>query len=402
LSFFWGFAGFASFSYLKCCIHFFQLFRATSNWASDTLDRTKTGDFSSLIATGGADGTVKVWTTQNPSAKDSWTCCATLDHSDLERVPANPEDEAEKPQVYSVQWIDHWSGLPGDDTTQNSFLLTSSDDFIHLWELSAKPQGDSKELDFREVMSLNFMAFQNPGYGVSVCQVTNSGLAVQCSGGKVQKTSTVASPQKAYGGERNPNNMVFVFDANYCPANGLLGAALSDGTLRLINGRGVCISIMQLPGCQSHLTSFSWDSTGTRLATSVATGHVILWGMHVHDDKGSLGTTCAAILEGGHEPGRPVFGSKFIGPGENLLLTWGVDGRLCLWDSFSLGNIHAPIAPLLANTDYPIYAVDALPSYIAVAGGGGGGGMTPSFLGVPVMIYDVDTAGTTKGANNSK
>ena len=228
-------------------------------------------------------------------------CCATLDHSAFDRVPANPEDEAEKPQVYAIQWIDHWSGLPvsSDKATKNSFLLTSSDDFIHLWELESKPAGDSKQLKFREVMSLNFVSFQNPAYGVSVCQVTSSGLGLQSSGGQVKTSNDAAPAQKAFGGERNPNNMIFVFDAVYCSANGLLGVALSDGSLRLVNGRGVCISIMQLPGCQSHLTSFSWDSTGTRLATSVATGHVILWGMEVHDDKGSLATTCTAILEGG-------------------------------------------------------------------------------------------------------
>lgn len=125
-------------------------------------------------------------------------------------------------------------------------------------------------------MSLNFVPFQNPGYGVSVCQVTSSGLGIQRGAqGKLKRTIDGSSAQTAFGGERNPSNLIFAFDAVYCPANGLLGVALSDGSLRLINGRGVCISIVQLPGCQSHLTSFSWDSTGTRLATSVATGHVV-------------------------------------------------------------------------------------------------------------------------------
>ena len=104
----------------------------------------------------------------------------------------------------------------------------------------------------------------------------------------------------------------------------------------------------------------------------------------------------------GHEPGRPVFGSKYFANGENLLLTWGVDGRLCLWDSFSQGNINAPIATLVANTDYPIYAVDAQPSYVAVGGGGGG---EASFLGVPVMLYDTKTtsgAATTKDDSQKK
>lgn len=78
------------------------------------------------------------------------------------------------------------------------------------------------------------------------------------------------------------------------------------------------------------------------------------------------------------------------------MLTWGVDGRLCLWDSFSQGNINAPIALLLANPDYPIYAVDARPSYMVV---GGGDSSEVSFMGVPVMVYDTKT--TTRDASCS-
>lgn len=102
---------------------------------------------------------------------------------------------------------------------------------------------------------------------------------------------------------------------------------------------------------------------------------------------------CAFVyLWVGHAPGRPVFGSKFVADGENLLMTWGVDGRLCLWDSFSHGNINAPLAVLVANTNYPIYAVDARPSYVVV---GGGDSSEISFMGVPVMIYDTATSSAT-------
>lgn len=92
----------------------------------------------------------------------------------------------------------------------------------------------------------------------------------------------------------------------------------------------------------------------------------------------------AIALTLGHQPGRPVFGSRYCAAGENLLLTWGVDGRLCLWDSYSQGNIHAPIATLVQNADYPIYAVDVQSSCLVVGGGGG----EASFLGVPVLLYD--------------
>ena len=55
-----------------------------------------------------------------------------------------------------------------------------------------------------------------------------------------------------------------------------------------------------------------------------------------------------------------------------------------MWDSYSQGNIHAPIATLVQNADYPIYAVDVQSSCLVVGGGGG----EASFLGVPVLLYD--------------
>jgi len=72
-------------------------------------------------------------------------------------------------------------------------------------------------------------------------------------------------------------------------------------------------------------------------------------------------------------------------------VSWGVDGRLCLWDSHSHGQIHAPISTLISRQDYPIYAVDisskdeSILSRLAV-----GGGNEVGFLGVPLYLYDVE------------
>ena len=80
---------------------------------------------------------------------------------------------------------------------------------------------------------------------------------------------------------------------------------------------------------------------------------------------------------------------------QDLLLSWGVDGRICLWDSYSEGLIGAPMSILVANEDYPVYAVDATNwkqeieegkcmAHIAV-----GGGRESGFLGNPLYIYDI-------------
>lgn len=362
--------------------------------------------FQYVLASGGADGVVKMWTTSDITA-DSWECVWTMNHAVLEGRPKPPtssnegkDDESDNPpQVYALQFIDNWQGLTGASATaMNSFLMTSSDDFIHLWEIENKPSKDSISLNLTEVMSIRFTCLDHFGYGVSVARVTSGGLALPSDENKdpaddVNHFASDSRP-RPFGGERNPNNVIFVFDASYCENNGLLGVALSDGSLRLVNGRGVCVSVLQLPGYQSHLTSFSWDATGKRLASCVATGHLILWSLDLGDGRKKVIPSCTAVLEGGHVPGRPLFGAKYCGvTDEDLVISWGVDGRLCLWDSHSNDNIHAPISTLISKADYPIYAVDvaknskideSIVSRIGVAGGRDGG-----FLGVPVFLYDV-------------
>ena len=424
------------------------------HWSNETLDRER---FRNLIASSGADGIVKVWSSAKPNAKDGWKCEFTLDHAKLLNRGVNnkpksgsfnnkggdddgdgdgdenltPVEEEDKPQVYSLQFINHWKVFTdemhelskdlADD--QNSFLMTSSDEFIHLWEVEKHPfdqqlvNSDQQkirilqdsEIKLKEVMSLHFGSIDQYGYGVTPCSITGDGLQLPppplCSKHKQGNDSVSREGHEGnfnFGGERNPLNIVYVFDAAYCCASGLLGVALSDGSLRLVNGRGTCVSILNLPGGNSHLTALAWDRAGSRLATTVATGHVIVWSLDIKNEQGgrheSMVATCRSIYEGGHEAMRPVFGARFVGDdvgGENkdsddddqsekLLASWGVDGRLCLWDSYALGNIYSPIAMLKNDPEYPIYAVDVSGRHVAVGGGSDGG-----FIGTPVYLFDI-------------
>jgi len=377
---------------------------AQPSWGQMTLDRDNTHKF--VLASGGADGIVKVWASADVSTE--WTCLYTIDHATLNRVHVD-----EPPQVYALQFINHWKGLADKGSpVRHNFLMTSSDDYIHLWEIGdseveqSKRNEDSKKIildeaaercfdkiEFVEVMSLHFTCLDNFGFGVSVTNVTKEGLHTS----DMENNSNLQNTKRhksAFGGERNPENLIFVFDASYNAQNGLLGVALSDGSLRIINGRGICIRPIILPGNQSHLTSFSWDSTGKRLATCVAWGALILWG--IETDGYEVKPSCRAVLEGGHVSGRPLYGAAFCG--DDLVISWGVDGRLCLWDSQSNGNLIAPISTLVSNPDYPLYAVDFLqcdPSStkagpkdveaIIACGGGQEGG----FIGVPIKLHDV-------------
>ncbi len=74
---------------------------------------------------------------------------------------------------------------------------------------------------------------------------------------------------------------------------------------------------------------------------------------------------------------------------KSLLLSWGVDGKVCLWDSYCRGQVGEPLCVLVSKPDYPIYAVDVVEgklgqkSTIGVAGGTDGG-----FIGLPIFFYD--------------
>jgi len=396
-----------------------------------------------ILASAGADGLVKIWKSTDECNK--WDCISTLDHapkdnhvgskekkdkddskeekdenvSNEEKDEDGPEEQSVDnedniPQIYALEFIDHWQGLPTprsflgqeNDATEHSslsILMTSSDDHIHFWQAcpcqrqpNSRKEGEASDITeqtFKMDRILNFR-FTHLEHGFGGVFVT---LDQDKNTGNQPFPTSTSSHSKAFGGVKNPENLVFVFDASHCPANNLLGAALSDGTVRLINGRGVCVSILQLPGCQSHLTSFGWSKTGTRLASCVATGHLILWDIYFGDGKGGVRPACRAVLEGGHDQGRPLYGASFCGgEDEDLVLSWGVDGKLCLWDSQSEGQVNAPISVLTSNKDYPLYAADVIerktnsPSENPIRRIALGGGREAGFMGVLVYLRDFD------------
>lgn len=375
------------------------------------------------LAGGGADGVVRIWevedaTTQKSGQQDpysQWKQVGVLEHKGIqmkegggkEKLSTIGEDDEEEedgqdnkldqpdedgpPQIYSLQFIEDWRVLPNDAATPDGgYLLTSSDDFVHLYALEdAYPVENS--ITTTELFSLHFGDMNAPGYGVTIHSL--NGEVVVPSARRTLSGMPVKSTTSFGGAERNPNNIVFVFDASYSSASDLLGVALSDGSLRIMNSRGVCLAALSLPGCQSHLTSFCWDQTGSKILTTVATGHIIVWGIEGNDSGGTSGnrvtTCCRAIFQGGHMLGRPVYGACFVANDE-LVLSWGSDGRLCLWDGNCDEELDAPLALLRDyQEDYPIYCVAAsdAPTNRAVVMAGGASNTT--YVGVPVYLVDL-------------
>lgn len=301
-----------------------------------------------ILAMAGADGVASIW--QSKDGAYSWKKVGSVNHvvgkekkesnitgTTAEKLSSIVEEEGGKEpekdedngtEIYSLQFIDKWHGLPSfaspDDINASEslgILMTSSEDFIHIWQYYPDSEShdsnsnDDAQFNVRKVMDIKFTHMEH-GYG-GVFVHLDDGSKDYPEWTKAQASNIVVD-RKAFGGDRNPDNLVYVFDAVQCPANNLLGVALSDGTTRLVNGRGVCVTILQVPGCQSHLTSLSWDKTGSRIASCVATGHVVLWDIDHGDATGVVQPTCRAVLEGGHSVGRPLFGAAFFGGGNEV------------------------------------------------------------------------------------
>lgn len=273
-------------------------------------------------------------------------------------------------------------------------LLTSAHDSIYLWNIVIDVDDDDDDAKTSESTEISHeqqnKKFNNKRRFLSL-------LSIQFSHLEGSKTNQ-------FGGQRNPENELYVFDASYNESSDLLAVALSDGTCRVISlatadedndandtplQREQCVLSLP-PGYfgdgGGHLTAVNWDKSGSRLATCVASGRVVLWMLQYAGVDGSifLHPSIVSILDGG--AGRPLFGAKYCcGKNEELLLTWGIEGNVSVWDSFSVGEVMLPICTLISNTDYPIFALDVTEKSIAIGGGRDGG-----FLGVAAYLYDIN------------
>ena len=300
------------------------------------------------LATGGADGKVKLWRPfkQNDSL-------VTIEFN-------NKDNSDEHVQIYCLQFIESWSL---EVRHPCSALLTSENDLLHVFA----PTKLQKDLESSNVDSIDmsrlwsFRFEQNPTQNV------------------------------AYGGDRNPNKVNFVFDASFCQNTHIIAVALSDGTIRLLDGfYGIYLAILEFPRAEIrfHLSGLSWNSNGTKLATCLSLGQVCLWNVDViKTQQGrSAQITNTATFNGGHDYGRPIFGAIFV---DKFLITWGVDGKICAWDCCLEGPVINPLMTLVNRPEYPVYAMDtsekSSDSLLLAVGGGGSGG----FIGVPVYLYDV-------------
>merc|ERR1712194_782382 len=106
-----------------------------------------------LVASAGADGVIKLWKV----TRIEYECICTI----KTYATTDDNEQAETPQVYALDFI-NWS-FAGQD---NYLILTSADDYIHLWEVVENEEKKSHELI--KVLSFHFIHYINFNHGISM------------------------------------------------------------------------------------------------------------------------------------------------------------------------------------------------------------------------------------------
>lgn len=321
------------------------------------------------IATGSADGTVRLWGAsaagegEGEGGKGDGRTGANRYQSLKVVGQLRHRNEAKglDGQVYSCHFIADPASAGAPPASSRSAgglrLLTASDSSVHLWDVETRRRAATRELS------------------------------------KVGEHSI--------GGGRNPTDASFVFDAKPRPGSGssVLAVALSDGTVRVgdVLREGEKTAVLRGPS-DTHLTSVAWSEDGTILAACGGNGSVTVWDARTWTARSVLTGHSRAVYGAAFYPGA-AGASGQESPSPSLLLTWSSDETVCAWDADrAVGDATAPLATLAVEEGFPVYscAVSADGRRFAVAGGANKTG----FLGVPIKLVDLhDRGGGEDGAD---
>ena len=227
-------------------------------------------------------------------------------------------------------------------------------------------------------------------YGLEVLSGDDGGLLAAAAGDTVQlwdlekaeRTAQVTLAATAggvvFGGlGRNPEARSYVF--GFAASGRLLSAALSDGTVRLVDARSlqVLASLGEHArrGAPAFATALS--QTAPLLASSDGEGSVLLWDLR-RLGHGPLAEVCAAAAVQ-----AVAFVPGAAGGASELLATGGDDRTVCLHElvlhegGLAPSGLHELATVSTATVLSPVLSIEAAPDATTprLASGGGSGGL---------------------------
>ena len=330
----------------------------------------KEGAHQLTVATGGADGKIKVW----------WLLVESLHACEDDRIASTSKGELISPS--------------SDGFMRNSRLKV---DKCHTFTCPPPRSGDAGD---NQVYALEAAPMLGPSKLMGASGESLFILDANADPGadNVFECRMHFSPgvKSNFGGDRNPSGMVFVFDAQPSPLTSgaaIAAVVLSDASLRLVDLSTMTevFSAALLPPDlehQAHATSSSWSDDGLQLAVALSTGDALI--VNLTDRKVSH------ILKG-HQ--RPCYGAAFLhrkmgskadralgrmiassagGASDSpLVFTWSSDGTLNLHTLTE--GINQP--HMTYQGDSPILACEYASEVGFICAGGDNSGS--AFLGCP-------------------
>eukprot|EP01038_Epipyxis_sp_PR26KG_P004531 gene4531-6396_t len=208
----------------------------------------------------------------------------------------------------------------------------------------------------------------------------------------------------SFGGQRNPENIPYIFDAKICPQyDYIIAIALSDTTIRLVDMRNQDNMEMNVPNnayptrvipliglideindeVKGHITAISWHSSAESILVGLGSGNICLL-----DLKMGLVTM---VLKG-HE--SSVYGVSFISEDKNndsstsatkQCISFGNDCTTRLW-SIQEDETFQTSERVLKVQNYPIFcgSYNHMNGSFLCGGGIGNRKGEFSFLGTPI------------------
>jgi WD40 repeat protein len=257
------------------------------------------------------------------------------------------------------------------DTT----LLTASDDTVTLWTISVPPipapVSSPPAPPARCPRRLQF-EFENLGLGT-------------------------------LGGGRNPHDIIYVFDASYCPSLDVIAVGLSDGTTRVVSAAtGECLAIVSIPLDKCYVTSVRFVSAREYVCT-YNTGHIVVYSLSKTvkegPDYGGVDFTLASGVVrvlGDDSTQSVVFGAA-ASPDGDFLVSYSADGTARLYRNAAgpeelAGKVAPPVSRMKAGVG-EMYACDIKRDdeggLVVVCGGNLEG--ENSFMGESVKVFKIAT-----------